>query len=126
MGGGHTAVGRRTAVLVLVTGFLGATSSGETKSEIRYVGFFQGVLNYSGELAEVGAARSYPVACYCKTSRWPTRGRVGLGAVSRIHELEINVLDPETDFHRPIAGDSIVNTRVYHPPLEIAAGPYPG
>ncbi len=110
---------------VLVAGLLGATSSGETKSEIRYVGFFQGVLNYSGELAEVGAARSYPVACYCRTS-WATRGCVGLGAVSGIHELEISVLDPETEFHGPIAGDSIVNPRVDHPPLEITAGPYPG
>jgi hypothetical protein len=109
----------------LVAGFLGTTSPGETKSEIRYVGFFQGVFNYTGELAEVDAARSYPVTDYCKTS-WATRGRIGLSAVSGIHELEISVLDPEAGFHRPIAGDFIINTRVDHPPLEIAAGPYPG
>ena len=118
---------RRAATLlceVLVTGLLGAASSGETKSEIGYVRFIQGVLNYSGELAEVDAARSYPVADYCRTP-WSTRGSVGLGAVSRIHELEVNMLDPETGFHRPIAGDPIVDTRVYHPPLEIVARPYP-
>ena len=40
MGAVQTAVGqegRHTAVRVLVAGLLGATSSGETKSEIRYV-----------------------------------------------------------------------------------------